>query len=199
MIYFFILLSGLLSSVFWMLQRKIWGFHGIDYEECRPLGYKNPVRTSDETHYVSVTEPSRLMLCKIRVSHGGDYEECYLLWCKTPVSTSQGTQYVSATVPCMLTLCKIWDFHGGGYAECRLLGYKHPVCTSQETHYVSATQPSRLMLCKIDVFTAVTKNAVFWFATACVCCKSRHFGGTYRLHHRGDNRRARNNDNNNCS
>jgi hypothetical protein len=26
---------------------------------------KNPVRTSQETHYVSATEPSRLMLCKI--------------------------------------------------------------------------------------------------------------------------------------
>jgi hypothetical protein len=28
-------------------------------------GYKNPVRTSQETHYVSVTESSQLMLCKI--------------------------------------------------------------------------------------------------------------------------------------
>jgi hypothetical protein len=27
--------------------------------------YINPVRTSQETHYVSETEPSRLMLCKI--------------------------------------------------------------------------------------------------------------------------------------
>jgi hypothetical protein len=26
---------------------------------------KNPVRTSQETHYDSATEPSRLMLCKI--------------------------------------------------------------------------------------------------------------------------------------
>jgi hypothetical protein len=33
---------------------KIFGFHGGDYEECRLLGYKNPVRTSQETlrlHY----------------------------------------------------------------------------------------------------------------------------------------------------
>jgi hypothetical protein len=36
-----------------------------DYEECRLLGNKNPVHTSQETHYVSATEPSRLMLCKI--------------------------------------------------------------------------------------------------------------------------------------
>jgi hypothetical protein len=40
------------------------GFHGGDYEECRLLGYKNPVRTSQETHYVSATESSRLMLLK---------------------------------------------------------------------------------------------------------------------------------------
>jgi hypothetical protein len=44
---------------------KIWGFHGGDYEECRFLGYKNPVLTLQETHYVSVTEPSLLTLCKI--------------------------------------------------------------------------------------------------------------------------------------
>jgi hypothetical protein len=55
---------------------KIWGFHGGDYEECRLLGYKNPVHTSQETHYVSTTESSRLMLCKIWGFHGGDYEEC---------------------------------------------------------------------------------------------------------------------------
>jgi hypothetical protein len=29
---------------------KIWGFHGSDYEECGLLGYKIPVRTSQETH-----------------------------------------------------------------------------------------------------------------------------------------------------
>jgi hypothetical protein len=36
-----------------------------DYEECRLLGYKTPVRTSQETHYVSTTEPSQLMLRKV--------------------------------------------------------------------------------------------------------------------------------------
>jgi hypothetical protein len=44
---------------------KLLGLHGGDYEECRVLGYKNPVRTSQETHYVSITELSQLMLCKI--------------------------------------------------------------------------------------------------------------------------------------
>jgi hypothetical protein len=48
------------SGLIW----KIWGFHGCDYEECRLLGYINPVRASQET-YVSATEPSRLTLCKI--------------------------------------------------------------------------------------------------------------------------------------
>jgi hypothetical protein len=33
-------------------------------EECRRLGYKNPVRTSQETHDLSTTESSQLMLCK---------------------------------------------------------------------------------------------------------------------------------------
>jgi hypothetical protein len=60
---------------------KIWGFHGGDYEECRLLGYKNPVRTSQETHYVSATEPNRLMLRKIWSFHGGDYEYYSLLGC----------------------------------------------------------------------------------------------------------------------
>jgi hypothetical protein len=62
-------------------RRKICCFHGRDYEECRPLRYKNSVRTSQETHYVPTTETSRLMLCKIRGFHHGDYEDCRLLGC----------------------------------------------------------------------------------------------------------------------
>jgi hypothetical protein len=76
---------------------KIWGFHGGDYEECRLLGYKNPVHTSQETHYFSATELSRLMLCKIWGYLGGNYEECRLLGYKNPVHTSQETHHVSAT------------------------------------------------------------------------------------------------------
>jgi hypothetical protein len=34
-------------------------------EECSLLGYKNTVRTSQETHHVSATAPSQLMLCNI--------------------------------------------------------------------------------------------------------------------------------------
>jgi hypothetical protein len=40
---------------------KIWGFSGDDYEECRLLGYKSPVRTSLEIYYVSATESRRLI------------------------------------------------------------------------------------------------------------------------------------------
>jgi hypothetical protein len=69
------------------MLRKIYGFHGGDYEECRLLGY-NPVRTSQGTHHVSATEPSRLILRKIYGFHGGDYEECRLLG-YNPVRTSQ--------------------------------------------------------------------------------------------------------------
>jgi hypothetical protein len=58
---------------------KIWGFHDGDNKECRLLGYINPVRTSQETHYESPTEPSKFMLWKVLRFHCGDYEE-YFLW-----------------------------------------------------------------------------------------------------------------------
>jgi hypothetical protein len=45
------------------------------------LGYKDPVRTSQETHYISVTESSQLMLWKIWGFHRSHYEECHLLGC----------------------------------------------------------------------------------------------------------------------
>jgi hypothetical protein len=130
-------------------EYEVWGFHGGHYEECRLLGYKTPVPTSQEAHYVSATVLSRLMLCKIWGFHGGDYEKCRLLGYKNPVHTSQETHYVSTTKSSWLMLCKIWGFHGGDYEKCRLLGYKNPVRTSQETHYLSATETSQLMLCKI--------------------------------------------------
>jgi hypothetical protein len=53
----------------------------IRHEECRLLGYKNPLLTSQETHYISTTEASQLMLCKISGFHGSDYEECRPLGC----------------------------------------------------------------------------------------------------------------------
>jgi hypothetical protein len=89
---------------------KIWGYHGGYYEECCLLGYKDPVRTSQETHHFSATESSRLMLRKIWGFHGSGYEECRLLGYKNTVRTSQETHYVSATEPRQLMLCKIWGF-----------------------------------------------------------------------------------------
>jgi hypothetical protein len=88
---------------------------GYDYEECRLLWYKNPVHTSQETHYVTITEPSWLMLCKIWGFHGGDYEECRLLGYKNHFCTAQETLHVSATELSRLILCKIWGFHGSNF------------------------------------------------------------------------------------
>jgi hypothetical protein len=96
---------------------KIWGFQGVNYEECRLLGYKNRFRTSQETHYLSTTLPRRLMLCKIWVFHGCDYEECRLLGYKNPFRTSQETHFFSTTGSSQLMLCNIWGFHGGDYEE----------------------------------------------------------------------------------
>jgi hypothetical protein len=83
--------------------------HGCDYEECRLLRYKSSVRSSQDTHYVSATEPSRLILFKILGFQGSNYEECRLLGYeyKNQARTSHETHYVSATEPSRLMLCKI--------------------------------------------------------------------------------------------
>jgi hypothetical protein len=116
-----LIVSFPLPPLYPLMLRKTWGFHGSDYEECPLIGYKNPARTSQETHYFSARVPSRLMLCKIWGILGGNYEECRHLGYKNPVRTSQETHYFSATVPSRLMLCKIWGIHGGDYEECRLL------------------------------------------------------------------------------
>jgi hypothetical protein len=74
------------------LQCKIWGFHGGDYEECRLLGYKNPVHTSQKTYYVSATGPSRLILCKNRGFNGGDYENA-VFWDITPCGSCKNRRF----------------------------------------------------------------------------------------------------------
>jgi hypothetical protein len=48
-----------------LMLRKILGFHGDDYEECRLLGYKNPFRNPQETHYISTKGLNQLKLCKM--------------------------------------------------------------------------------------------------------------------------------------
>jgi hypothetical protein len=62
-----------------------------DNEGRRLLGYKSPGRTSQETHYFSAAETSRLMLCKIWNFHGGCYEEYRLLGYKNQGRTSHKT------------------------------------------------------------------------------------------------------------
>jgi hypothetical protein len=43
---------------------------------------------------------------------------------------------------------------------------------------------------RFEVSTAVTmKNGVFWDVTPCGSCKTRRFGGTWRLLHQGDKNR----------
>jgi hypothetical protein len=83
----------------------------------------------------------------------------------------------------------------------RLLQEPHGI-TSQKTLFfiVTALKTSNLtksshIIVGVEVFTAVAmKNSVFWDITPCVFGKKRRFGGTYRLHHKGDMiRRARNN------
>jgi hypothetical protein len=144
----------------------IWGFHGGDYKKCRPLGYRNPVRTSLETHYVSATEPSRLMLCKICGFHGRDYEECRLLGYKNPIHTSQETRYFSATEPSRLKLCKIWGFHGRIYEECRFLDIETQFVPGREYNTSLLHSPAVYCYERIEFLAAVTmKIAVFWDAT----------------------------------
>jgi hypothetical protein len=70
---------GMICIPAFMTIFKIRGFHGSESEECRLLGYKNPVCTSQEGHYLLATELSRLMLFKVWSFHGGHYEECRLL------------------------------------------------------------------------------------------------------------------------
>jgi hypothetical protein len=56
------------GTAYYLNNYTLWtirGFRGGDYEECRLLGYKNPVRTSQEKHHIPATESSQLKLCKI--------------------------------------------------------------------------------------------------------------------------------------
>jgi hypothetical protein len=70
------------------------------------VGYKIQAHTSQKTHYLSATEPSQLMLCKIRGFHSGYYEECCLVEYKILAHTSQ-KHIFSATEPSQLMLRKI--------------------------------------------------------------------------------------------
>jgi hypothetical protein len=85
----------------------IWGFHGGSYEECRPLGYKNPVRTSQQTHYFSAIEHSWLMLCKFEVFKAVTMKNV-VLWDIKSQFLPHRKHYFSATEPSPLVLCTNW-------------------------------------------------------------------------------------------
>jgi hypothetical protein len=115
---------------------RIISFHGGDYEECCRLKYKNPVRTSQKTYYVSATETSWLTICKTWGFNGCVYEECRLLGYKTPMCTSQETHYFSAKEPGRLILCKNWGFHDGNYDECCVFWDVMPCGSCYNRHFV---------------------------------------------------------------
>jgi hypothetical protein len=130
------------------------------HRECRLLEHKTPVRTSQETHYISATESSQLMRCKIWGVHGSDYEECRLLGCKNPVRTSQGTHYISTTESSRLMLCKIWGVHGGDNEEWDI---KTQFVLHRRHIAFPLQSPASKCYVRFEVFTAVTtKNVVFW-------------------------------------
>jgi hypothetical protein len=135
---------------------KIWGFHGGDYEEWRLLGYKTPVRTSQETHYVSTTESRQLMLCKIWGFHGGDNEEWRLLGYKTPARTSQETHYVSTTESSQLMLC-LQEPHG-------VTTQKTPffIVTAVKTSWRNPTTGDCEDTCQMIYLPDSTLNCLIW-------------------------------------
>jgi hypothetical protein len=112
-------------------------------DECRPKCScphwpSCTVRTSQKSHYVSATEPNRLML----------FRETVAVYCENhtehtdTVRTSQETHCVSATEPNRLMLfVETVAVYCENHTE-----HTDTVCTSHETHYVSATEPNRLML-----------------------------------------------------
>jgi hypothetical protein len=103
------------------------------------------VRTSQETHHVSATEPNRLMLCgeTVAVCCENHTEHTDTLWADR---TTQETHHVSTTEPNRLMLCGETVAVGcDNRTEHRYTLWA--VRTSQETHHVSTTEPNRLMLC----------------------------------------------------
>jgi hypothetical protein len=166
--------AGILSVLQVFLPRffqscKIWHFHGSDYKECRVLGYENLLCTSQETHYVSTTESSRLKLCKIWGLHGNDSKEWRLLGYKNLVRTSQETHYVSTTESNRFKLCKIWGLHGDDWDIKTLF-------VLQRRHITSPLQsPVVLSYVRFEVYTATTmKNGVFWDIKTLFVLHRRH-------------------------
>jgi hypothetical protein len=70
---------------------KISGIHGSDYEECRLLGYKNPVHTSQETHTCPLQSPAGLCYVRFEVFTAVNVNNVVFWDIKNPVRTSQET------------------------------------------------------------------------------------------------------------
>jgi hypothetical protein len=96
------------------------------------LLYKNAIRTSQETHNVSATEPNLLMF--------RGKPRCFL-WGKVTLRLTVGQSE-----------CLGIDHPSGTCDQILLpvgfLLYKNAIRTSQERHYVTATEPNLLMLSK---------------------------------------------------
>jgi hypothetical protein len=92
---------------------KTWGFHGSDYEECRLQGYKSPVHTLQETHYVSATELNRWMICKIWGFHGSGYEECRLLGCYVVwvIRIDVSEEYIASIIRVTTIIANVFRLH----------------------------------------------------------------------------------------
>jgi hypothetical protein len=110
---------------------KIWGFHGDDYEECRLLGYKNPVRTSQETYASTVCYGSSftfLYVDDIRTSqetyastvcYGSSFTFLYA----DDVRTSQETYASTVCYGSSVTFLSVDDVH----TSLSLLGSMQPL------------------------------------------------------------------------
>jgi hypothetical protein len=98
---FFSILISFMSSCFVFFSYALYVLSHF-FAKLYPLVYKNSVRTSQETHYVSATETNRLML----------FREIIAVYCENrtehtdPVRTSQETHYVAATESNRLMLFK---------------------------------------------------------------------------------------------
>jgi hypothetical protein len=133
--------------------------------------YKNSVRTSKETHYVTTTKNNRLMLfrgngrCFLWEPYG---THRYTVWVYKSSLYLRGNtlriRYKAQPVNAVWgnIRCLLWEPYGTHrytvWAECR-------VRTSQETHHVSTTEPNRLMLFIVRIIqnthTLCGQNAEF--------------------------------------
>jgi hypothetical protein len=156
----------------------IWGFHGGDYEECRLLGYKTPVSTSQETHNVSATESNqRHVRCEVftavtmKITVFSDIKPQFLPQRRhitSPLQSSASQCSVRFEVFTGVTMKNVlfWDI------KTQFLPHKG--------HSKSLLQsPAGWCYVRYEFFAAVTmKNAVFWDVTSWSFCKNLRFGGT---------------------